>query len=348
MFRIELLPAERGDSIWVTYGPTEAPFHVIIDGGPSQVIPSLVPELERRISVLPGETDRVELLVETHIDADHIQGTVALLSDPDRVPLFKEVWLNGYRHLTSQLGERDAEAMTQSLLEHPQRWNSSFDGGPVSVSNDHTPVEKHLAGGLTLTLLSPTADALRRLLPDWDKSLGKLAGKGLNPPKSWVRRNLLGGFPAAEEANKPFTIDRSLTNRAGIAFIAEYEGKRVLFLADVPPDQIIPALDRLDPDLRYFDAVKVSHHGSRNNTSLEFCRRVESPRWLISTNGVRFGHPHAEALGRIIITQDKPRFYVNYVTSKVAALLDGAGREYEVVTPPKTGDAYAEGVTVDL
>ena len=33
MFTIEMLPAQRGDSIWITYGTKEEPHHVLVDAG---------------------------------------------------------------------------------------------------------------------------------------------------------------------------------------------------------------------------------------------------------------------------------------------------------------------------
>ena len=48
MFRIDVLPAQRGDALWITYGPTDGPHHhVLVDAGPQETIPTLVPELAR-------------------------------------------------------------------------------------------------------------------------------------------------------------------------------------------------------------------------------------------------------------------------------------------------------------
>ena len=109
-----MLPAQRGDALWLTCGERGGQtHHVLVDGGPQETIPTLVPELERRIRALPGETNRVELFVITHIDADHIQGAVSLLSDADRVPLFGDIWFNGWKHHQPELlGRRDTERLT--------------------------------------------------------------------------------------------------------------------------------------------------------------------------------------------------------------------------------------------
>src|SRR4051812_27532811 len=113
MFQVEMLPAERGDALWLTYGEEPDLHHVLIDGGPQETIRTLVPAIEQRVKALPGASDRLELLVISHIDADHIQGIVSLLSDKRRVRLFRDVWFNGYRHL-GLLGGPDGERLTAS------------------------------------------------------------------------------------------------------------------------------------------------------------------------------------------------------------------------------------------
>ena len=48
------------------------------------------------------------------------------------------------------------------------------------------------------------------------------------------------------------------------------------------------------------DLIKVSHHGSRNNTSPGLVEAVWSRINVISTDGTKHEHPHAEAMFRIV------------------------------------------------
>jgi len=86
-----MLGAQRGDCLWITYGEPDDLHHVIIDAGPAETIGTLVPILEERISQIPGRSNKIELLVVSHVDADHIQGVVSLLSDPARAERFGSV-----------------------------------------------------------------------------------------------------------------------------------------------------------------------------------------------------------------------------------------------------------------
>ena len=75
IFRIKLLPALHGDCIWIEYGEEGSISRVLIDGGPVGAHAALRAELGR----LPAEKRTFELLVVTHIDADHIDGIVKLI-----------------------------------------------------------------------------------------------------------------------------------------------------------------------------------------------------------------------------------------------------------------------------
>lgn len=358
MFTVEMLPAERGDCFWVTWGP--AGEHVmLVDGGPSQTIATLVPELERRLGALGGGDDRVELLVETHIDADHIQGLVSLLSVPERVRLFRDVWFNGHRHLVSVLGMGDAEALTASLEQHPDRWNRAFGGAAVVVPDAPAPLPVvELAGGMTVTLLAPTPKGLAALEPEWTRWVAAL-DRPVRVPRRWQRSGVLGGWDPDAWASAPYSEDRSKPNCSGIAFVAEHEGRRVLFLADVPPRFVLAAFRRAPAAWRRrdgrlaFDAVKLSHHGSKGNTSRALCDAIACPRWLVSTDGARFGHPHPQALARVVLAAeaagDPPvTFVLNHVTPWVEDLVAGAGARYQVLAPGRRDGVQDAGITVTL
>jgi hypothetical protein len=353
MFTIELLPAQRGDAIWITYGTDDDRHHILIDAGPSNTLRTLIPELERRIAALPGAKNRIELLVVTHIDADHIQGIVSLLSDPRRVPLFRDVWFNGFRHHSELLGALDAEQLSGVLDQHPDHWNVAFGGSAVRVPDEGPLPVIELPGGMRLTLLAPDRAAMLKLVPEWEETCRK-AGivPGAGAPivkRSVLRDQLLGGFEPDLLAESRFSSDPSAPNGAGIAFIAEFDGRRALLLADSPVKLLLRSLDRLEPRPHRFHAVKVSHHGSRRNTSLEFAQAVQARKWLVSTDGAVFGHPDPECLARIVVGQTRrPEFSFNYATAHIQDIVDAAGDRYTVRLPRRVGDGFREGITVSV
>lgn len=342
--------------MWLTYGTAAARRHLLIDAGPQDTIATLLPELERRIKAVPGGAGRIELLVITHIDADHIQGAVSLLSAPGRVKVFSDIWFNGFKHHDPDqlLGGVDAERLTTRLLEDPTRWNNAFKGRAARLTDEGAPAVVKLRDGLTLTVLGPTREALAALAPEYLKACvkaGIVAGAGQpSIPRTWQREEFLGGgFDPDVLGAAKTTSDPSKPNGASIILMAEYDGKRVLLTGDASSKGILTALDRLGPGRHHFDAVKISHHGSRNNTSLAVAKRIESPLWLVSSNGASFGHPDDECLGRIVVSQQRPTFCLNYVTDRVTELIAGAGDRYLVRLPKKKRDGtFEEGISISL
>src|SRR5947207_727960 len=94
-FQIHMLPAHHGDCLLIEYGKA-APYHwVLIDGGTD----STWKDLEAALGKIPQAERKLELLVVTHIDADHIGGALKLFDNLPADISFDEVWFNGYRHL---------------------------------------------------------------------------------------------------------------------------------------------------------------------------------------------------------------------------------------------------------
>jgi hypothetical protein len=325
---------------------------VLIDGGPSDTIAQIVPALEQRIKALPGRDSRVELLAITHVDADHIQGVVSLLSDHRRVKLFRDIWFNGWDQIRPDvLGGVDGERLTAALKSQPERWNRAFQGKAVVTEPDADLPVVTLRDGLRLTVLTPSRAALDRLAPEWEAACRRAGIEpGQGAPiirKGWLREELLG-FDPDMLATAKFSPDRSPPNGSSITAIAEFGGKRVLLLGDATASEVIAGLRRLGDSPFDFDAVKLSHHGSRRNTSLELCQMIRSKKWLVSTNGAVFGHPDPECLARVIVTQNKPTFYLNYVTDRVTDLIRDAGDRYRVGLPRKVKGEFTQGIVVTI
>lgn len=332
--RIEMLPALHGDCLLVEYGDGTRTRRILIDGGPIGAYPSL----RARIDALPTGDRRFELIVLSHVDADHVEGLIRLFANPRPWPfVVKDVWFNGWRHLEPAhglLGAKQGEFFSALLARRLDGggWNSAFKGQAVLVPEDGALPERILAGGLKLTLLSPTPAKLEHLRDAWRDDLGAAIDPGdleaawqlLSKQKKYVPgQGLLGSSPQLdmliEKQSRP---DDAAANGSSIAFLAEHSASRksCLFLADAHCDAICAAVKRLlqARGLKRLpvDAVKVAHHGSKGNTSDELMSLIESPRFLFSSNGQQFGHPDEEAVGRIIArsTPPSPTLYFNYLS----------------------------------
>ncbi len=302
MLSLTLLPANEGDCLWLEYGGARKR-RVLIDCGRK----STYRTLSKRIDELPADERSFELLVISHIDRDHIEGALELMADEELDVSFRDIWFNGYKHLEQATGESfgvvQGEALTAYLSQPDVPWNEWFARGPVLWQEGEPLPEVTLAGGLKLTLLSPTLPKLAKLGREWLEVCKKEGLVPGHPPEPEPPGEERFGPPDVERlAREEWPIDTAEANGSSIAFVAEYEGKRVLFAADAHPDVLERALRHLTGDASavHFDAVKVSHHGSAHNTTRELLELIECDTWLFSTNGSYFHHPSDVAVAKII------------------------------------------------
>jgi hypothetical protein len=276
----------------------------LIDGG----TPPVYKALKKRIEQLPVAERRFELLVVTHIDADHIGGALALLEKNELGAIYGDIWFNGYGHLLEQeveaYGAVQGERLTTALLDQGLPWNKAFNHKAVRVADDGTPVVRTLPGDLKLTLLSPTRAKLAALEPKWAEECRKA---GLDPqteaaPEPSAEVEPMGAIDVEALAASPFEEDGAKANGSSIAMLAEYGGKRVLLGADAHPKVLLEAIENLiGPDAMLdLDACKLPHHGSNGNVSPDLIRKLHCPLYLVSTNGAQFHHPDRAAIARVI------------------------------------------------
>jgi hypothetical protein len=300
-----MLPARNGDCLWITYGDGELRY-VLVDCGAVSVAELAAQKVTA--------VDEVELFVLTHIDADHISGAIPLFEDTDVGARVRDVWFNGWRQLRGFLGVAQGEAFSELLDrdDRPFLWNRTAradDPPPPIVTNGEQPPSVELAGGLCLTVLSPSPDGLRTLARDWHAALTEL-----DPQRAMLGRRARPTPPddpssldlVALAASGP-TRDSSVANLSSIAVLAEWGGRAVLLTGDAHADVLAASIRTLQsargrPGERLeLDALKLSHHGSANATTAELLDVVDCRAYLVSTDGSRFFHPDREAIARVIV-----------------------------------------------
>ena len=323
MFAIEMLPAEQGDALWIEYGPAANPHRVLIDAGVRRTFDVV----KARSEELPRRKRRFDLFVITHVDSDHIGGVPKLLADRSLGLGFEEVWFNAWRHLPKvgdKLGPVEGELVSAELDRQGCSWNGAFDEKAVVVPGRGKLPRHELAGGMTLTLLSPTIDGLDKLRPAWETAV---VAAGLKPGvqdealEEAARRrgvpDLLGaGLDVDVLAASRFEPDKAPANGSTIAVLAEYGGSSCLFAGDAHPDVLQAGLTRLCRERKVerlaVSALKVPHHGSMYNVSDGVLQLVETDRYLFSTNGNQTEHPHPQGVARVIKRGGTPTLFFNY------------------------------------
>ena len=183
MLRIEMLPAAHGDCLWIEYGSGTAVHRILIDGGPAHAYAAL----RERILHLPAGERRFDLLVITHVDADHIEGVIRLLIDAEALHCrFDRIWFNGRDQLNAvpdpagrPLGALQGEILGMLIADYEARtgtrvWNLGFEAALAAIDRQQPalPVVE-LPGECRLTLLSPDHEGLLYLKDRWKKELDR-------------------------------------------------------------------------------------------------------------------------------------------------------------------------------
>jgi beta-lactamase superfamily II metal-dependent hydrolase len=322
-----MLAAGQGDCLWIEYGDPAHPNRVLIDGGQS----GTYPEIRSRILALPDRERHFDLIVVTHVDSDHIRGALKLLTEGDVDVTFDDIWYNAYRHLDESdveiFGPLEGEKLSTHLDAAAAPWNLTFAKNAVRLTSDGSPQVKPLAGGMNLTLLSPGKDELLALKPKWEVEAGL---SGLDPdhddpeasshPPPPPGFEIMGPIDVEALATSHFESDDSEANGSSIAFLTEFDDRRVLLAGDAHAGLLQTSIEKLVPgDRLKLDAFKLPHHGSKYNVSRELVQAVDCPRYLISTNGKGHKHPDREAVARVVkFGGPNHQLLFNYLTTQNA------------------------------
>ena len=351
LFSLEALHAKHGDSLLLRFGESAEPKLIVIDGGPTGVYKrALRPRLEA-LQEVAGEKLPIEIVVVSHIDSDHINGVLEwsqeLLNDPERAAKYrvKTLWANSFDdEVKAVAGKTVTPAVPAGLaaevasVNESRRlranakglgWSANKGFGELVMAPDDEGVEIDLAP-LKLTVIGPRQVDLDALHEEWEREIEKLKKEG------------------KIEAASAGELDQSPPNLSSIVCVAELGGKRMLLTGDALGPKVLeeleaakflPAGGTMDLEL-----LKLPHHGSSRNNTLEFLKRVKARHYVISANG-KDDNPDLETLERLSKARPDDDFTIHFTETEfvggVAERLKAffakdkaAGRKYEVVFTP--------------
>ena len=216
----------------------------------------------------------------------------------------------------------DAACLITELNKHPQ-WKFVWRQTPILAGETILLGNKEKWG--RLRVLSPTQDVMDDLLHDVKLEYAKRLSSA-PPNKAFVdqdkyyelmlrlaelRKSPSSARKISAEAITKETLNKSAkteaeengvtnSNKASLAFCWEDgdEKKRILLMGDAVSSQVVKELNNIDDDGIWFEAVKVSHHGSKHNTSIELNAKVDSAHYFF-TGGKDNEGPDIETVAKI-------------------------------------------------
>lgn len=312
MISIRMLPVGNGDCSMLILQDANNTQLLVIDSGFAGTYKLFRPSL---FNLMDKYACGIHMLL-THIDQDHIGGYKALFQDSN----FKDYdRIAGFYYNTTESLKKLAPDLTPAMIEDEDCIFSDTKTGLTDaitleklLRNKKVPVYTDLQAGFRITfcpgmqasVLSPSSTMLAKYQTWVETKIGLPTAAGISDYKR----------PLRELMSNPFDPSTTITNASSISVLIEACGRRLLFLGDSCPADIVKSLRARgcsETSPLDVDVVKVSHHGSKHNTSTEMLRLIRSKYFLISGSGGR-GHPDKETLARIIQTQSEPIFYFNY------------------------------------
>lgn len=321
---LKLLPVGNGDSIHLRFSDRGGIMrNILIDGGPAKAYDYLNPKkkkeegsLKELINSIKAKNEQIDLLILTHIDDDHIGGILRWFEDGvNQNNLVKEVWFNSGVIVAKYFKTIDK---SKALLIHPQgNFNTSIKQGITLEEKlealgiwNKTVIKQsdvYQKWGAEFFILSPSETTLKLLLNKWEKE--KINYNTSSIPNDY------GKSLQEHIASDTFNEDTSIPNGSSIAFLFQYKDVKILFMGDAYPTVVCNGLKQMgfssEKRLK-LDFLKVSHHGSKGNTSDELLNLIETNNFLISSDGSFFNLPDKQCIARILKHQKNSNFYFNY------------------------------------
>ncbi|MCF6129326.1 MBL fold metallo-hydrolase [Flavobacterium sp. AS60] len=324
---IRFLKAFKGDSILITYEDSKSrKRNILIDGGTGPTYYESKSrkkgELNDVIDLIKEIDEKIDLLILTHIDDDHIGGILKWFStDKEAHELITNIWFNSGKTIANYFEseennelEIDSEIFGdnytgigqsktfETYIEDNNIWEKKIILKGCKVEIDNIQIE----------ILSPTKEKLYKLLKEFKRPKHDYFSSAGDSDWNIALSELIN-----DEKRNDFSFDedKSVANGSSIAFILTYEERKFIFLADSHPSVIIEALN----DLGYSkenpiisELLKISHHASSRNTNRELLEIIETKNYVISSDGTCDGLPNKRTISRITTQNSEANIYFNY------------------------------------
>lgn len=322
--------AECGDAARIRYYGDDGLIHnVLIDSGYERTFNHI---LKEQIKEINTKKELLDLWVISHIHDDHIGGAIKyirVIKTGELADTVIEWYYNPPRLSIDDITERQAVISSpMSIGQGDQLFEYLRSKNKLPSTDVVASLQTRNLSGLKITPLSPSVGKLQKLR--------KKYAPEKNIPLERIEDEEISVTAAAKENDYNIKIedfdlskwkeDKSIENGSSITLLTEYDGKKILWLADAHPSDIISSLKSLgysSSNKIECDWVKVTHHGSRGNNCDDLYNMIHCFKYMFSVNGEnRHALPSKEAIARILrnVNRDNEHEYEIHFTYDNALL----------------------------
>ena len=271
MLEVYAYNAGKGDCIRIRFGEGH---NIFVDSGVIRFAKSFI----QICSDIIAAGEKLDVLILTHVDDDHIGGILSFLRANQRCP-FDEVWMNHTGKIelgNALLSTRQNDEVYARLLKQNINVKRMLKGDCYTID------------AASITTLSPAM-----IIED---------NRSADVPLAYYRDV---GLPLSRLSDMPIQRkDSSISNKNSIVFIFEYRGKRILFTGDAWAEDIVSGLG---DNRQKFDLIKLPHHGSVGNISENLLEQVDCNDFLICADGRM--HPDKQTIAKLLKGRANIRVY---------------------------------------
>lgn len=321
---INMINVKDGDAIILMLKKEKKKALILIDGGYKKYYPKLKKRLEQ---VLPNFNNKIDLIVCTHYDNDHLGGFEEVIEDYSQI--INEIWIHKISDtLSDQIFKMKKELKeikaNNEILDKFKNFSSVEDDSKALILEGYKDllrvVEKLKLYGLESKIIEATRGqsligfeefkVISPTLSYYNDYLEELKKDGLKEDIRYnVRENkmLLENFDKDDKAKEmreylnlmnpcskleTSSIENSVTatNMVSIVTLLEANNKKYLFTGDAGIETF-ETQEILDDDLKNIDWLDLPHHGSKNNTSRKMLNHFNPKMVFVSGNG-KANRPH--------------------------------------------------------
>lgn len=316
MLKIHMLPAGKGDFFIIEFGENGKEHYIFIDGGDL----TGAPFYKKSLNVIKEKKKKIDAIIFTHIDDDHIQGALCAMNSTAELPEIEKIYINTgievEKKLNIKINESKPEDCERDYLRQDSRLHSVRKAMCLRELFVKKKIEDKIQecvcmgesidiGSASLKIISPSKLKMEIYLKEWQKEEKKYSNRKIHAGIDMEDKKELSTYQDEEVIE-----DFNCKNGSSIGFIFEYNFCKLAFLADAHPSVCVDGIKCFYPRGLEVEAIKVPHHGSKHNFSEELYSMLRTKTFLLSTNG-KGNKPDPVFLGKLFHKIPNAKLYCN-------------------------------------
>lgn len=201
MIKLKIIPASYGDSFLLSIKEENQFINILIDGGFSKTYDDYLQDL---IKELAEKNQKLNLVINTHIDSDHIRGLISFFIENNKKQIIKieDIWFNGLEQIINrypnkpekededekivdnilkkgyedefeeneQISSKEGVALS-GLIEFGQ-YNHNQNNNGKAINSEIKEIS--LSENVKIKIINPNLEKLQALEKEWLEEMNKL------------------------------------------------------------------------------------------------------------------------------------------------------------------------------